>query len=466
MFKDKTQQAPEIFSQNPHYRTKMSTMFAIIDIETTGLRTGDNKITEIGILIHNGKKVIDSFSTLINPQRSIPSMISSLTGITDEMVEDAPKFYEVAKKIVEITDGMIFVAHNARFDYGFIKKEFSELGYSYQRKNLCTVRLAKEYFPGLRSYSLSKLCHHFKITQKAHHRAMDDAISCSKIFEMVYKKSGGKLESSAALKCLPPNLQKRSLDNLPDECGVYYLKDVDGKILYIGKSLNIKSRVLTHLATEYKSPKKMIFKNSVAKIDCILTGSELIALLLEYREIKSHRPPFNRAAKGLKFPYSVYISNGELKVGNEQAVASPIKNFATKSRAENFIERMISTYMLDQKMSEDMKNQILDKINDQFSYPSENFVATSTGRHHFERGYILIRNGIFEGFGHFDIRDLEHPEQLCHSSVEFPCIEDRDFKQLILTHLKKNPTIFKFSSVPTHQHGTSYSEGHGQHFSE
>ncbi|HSI91826.1 MAG TPA: 3'-5' exonuclease, partial [Adhaeribacter sp.] len=133
-------------------------LYAIIDIETTGGQPAQDRITEIAIFIHDGHQITDKFHTLVNPQRPIPYFISNLTGITDEMVRDAPKFHEVAKEIVQFTEGKIFVAHNVRFDYSFVKKEFADLGYTYQRKTLCTVRLSRSLIPGLPSYSLGKLC--------------------------------------------------------------------------------------------------------------------------------------------------------------------------------------------------------------------------------------------------------------------------------------------------------------------
>jgi len=134
---------------------KSGTLYSIIDIETTGGSPRNDKITEIAIFIHDGVKIIDQFVTLINPERSIPYFITSLTGISNEMVEDAPKFYEVAKQIVELTEGKTFVAHNANFDYHFIRQEFKNLGYTFKRNVLCTVKLSRRLIPGLRSYSLA-----------------------------------------------------------------------------------------------------------------------------------------------------------------------------------------------------------------------------------------------------------------------------------------------------------------------
>ncbi len=160
-------------------------MYSIIDIETTGGSPKTEKITEIAVFIHDGTRAIEEFSTLINPEKSIPPFITGITGITNEMVANAPKFYEIAKKIVELTENTFFVAHNAGFDYGFVCEEFRQLGYTYSREKLCTVKLARKLIPGLRSYSLGKLCSELNITLSNRHRARGDAQATVKLFEML-----------------------------------------------------------------------------------------------------------------------------------------------------------------------------------------------------------------------------------------------------------------------------------------
>jgi len=160
-------------------------MYSIIDIETTGGSPKSEKITEIAVFIHDGLKVVNEFCTLVNPEKNIPGFITGITGITNEMVATAPKFYEIARKLVEITDNHIFVAHNAGFDYGFICEEFRQLGYVFERNRLCTVKLSRKLIPGLRSYSLGKLCSEINIPINNRHRARGDALATVKLFEML-----------------------------------------------------------------------------------------------------------------------------------------------------------------------------------------------------------------------------------------------------------------------------------------
>ena len=170
-------------------------MYAIIDVETTGTSAVHGKITEIAIILHNGEVVTETYTTLIDPECNIPYNITRLTGITNEMVANAPKFYEIAKKIVELTAGRIFVAHNAMFDYSFVKEEFRRLGYDFKRKTICTVKLGRKLLPGHRSYSLGNICADLGIQITDRHRAIGDALATAKLFDILIGQNN-LLESS------------------------------------------------------------------------------------------------------------------------------------------------------------------------------------------------------------------------------------------------------------------------------
>jgi len=172
-------------------------LFAIIDIETTGNKYNFGKITEIAIYQHNGQEITGEYSTLLNPEMDIPFFITRLTGINNEMVKNAPKFYEVAKKIIEMTQDRTFIAHNVSFDYKFIKEEFKRLEYEYTQKTLCTVKLSRKYLPGHKSYSLGKLCSDLGIEIKGRHRAAGDALATVKLFEILLEKNKSFTDSKA-----------------------------------------------------------------------------------------------------------------------------------------------------------------------------------------------------------------------------------------------------------------------------
>ncbi|MEZ5044319.1 MAG: exonuclease domain-containing protein [Saprospiraceae bacterium] len=290
--------------------------YAIIDIETTGGKASRDKITEIAIILHDGEKIIESFDTLINPECYIPYGITQLTGITQEMVATAPKFYEVARKIVEMTEDTIFVAHNVRFDYTFIKEEFQRLGFTFSKQQLCTVRLSREAFPGLPSYSLENLIRHFNISVQQRHRAMADALATVKLFESILQKKENREKADQLINLgikaskLPKNISLEQIHALPEACGVYYFYDQEGNVVYVGKSINIKKRIAEHFADMTEKGSKL--QKHVWDITYELTGSELVALLLESYEIKRLAPSINRAQRMLHFPFVIhYYYNAE-----------------------------------------------------------------------------------------------------------------------------------------------------------
>lgn len=284
--------------------------YAIIDVETTGGVAAVERITEIAIVLHDGEQVIETFSTLLNPERSIPWNITMITGITDEMVAHAPKFYEIARRVVELTEGAVFVAHNVSFDFSFVREEFRRLGYPFSRKQLCTVQLSRQAFPGLKSYSLSNLKKHFGIEAARSHRALDDTLATVQIFEMILAKQSGEgsvktlIHHGIKSSKLPAGITVERLHELPDACGVYYLHDSAGEVIYVGKSLNIQKRIFEHFADQTPKGEKM--REGVADFSWEITGSELVALLLESAEIKRLLPRINRAQRIRNFTGGIF----------------------------------------------------------------------------------------------------------------------------------------------------------------
>ncbi len=208
----------------------MKRPYAIIDVETTGGDPKRDRITEIAVILFDGQEQINSFTSLVNPQMAISPYITRMTGIDNDMVKDAPHFYEIAKEVVEITQGAVFVAHNVRFDYSFIQKEFRQLGYTFTRPQLCTVKLSRRVIPGLSSYSLGNLCQELQITNERPHRAWADAEATTHLLKLLLDRDEQTSMSQvvaheiSAVK-LPPNVDKSLIDNLPEETGVYYFID-------------------------------------------------------------------------------------------------------------------------------------------------------------------------------------------------------------------------------------------------
>ncbi len=295
--------------------TNPSRKYAIIDVETTGGSARVERITEIAIAIHDGHRVIDSFESLINPERSIPPFIQNLTGITDQMVESAPYFYEIARKIVEMTEGCIFVAHNVKFDYMFVRSEFERLGYSYQRRQLCTKQLSKKLFPEVGRYSLDRLIDFFSIHSEVRHRAMADVEATVQVFEHLLRADQGKgiftsqINHGIKLSKLPGHLTIEDIHRIPESAGIYYFFGANDHLLYVGKSKNIQKRVLQHFSNP--TSKSLKFLSRTHRIDFEETGSEIAAILREDEVIKKQRPEYNVAQRQTLKPYGLRLVDDE-----------------------------------------------------------------------------------------------------------------------------------------------------------
>ena len=277
----------------------LSLPLSFVDLETTGTSTNFNRIIEIGILKVDRNKVIRKYETLINPEISIDPFIQQYTGINPQDLENAPTFYDLKDEILEILKDSIFVAHNVRFDYGFIRNEFKRFDISFSSKHFCTVKLARLLYPEWKKYNLDTVIEKFKLNIKRRHRAFDDA----KAIWHFYKKSQkeikkDKFESALriALKrpSVPVNLSQEILEALPESSGVYIFYGDKSTPLYIGKSLNIRDRVLSHFSGDHLSTLEMKISQTVKSIETVQTAGELGALLLESSLIKKLQPLYNR----------------------------------------------------------------------------------------------------------------------------------------------------------------------------
>lgn len=423
-------------------------MFAIIDIETCGgkfeFRKG--RITEICILIHDGLSVIDKFTTLVNPECNISPYFTGLTGITNEMVADAPKFYEIAKKINDITEGCIFVAHNVSFDYGFIKEEFNSLGFKYKRDTLCTVRLSRKLIPGRISYSLGHLCASLNIEIFGRHRAAGDAEATAILFDLLIrlKTQHPQYKNMGVDEIMVRRIDKIKqyiLDKLPEECGVYYFRNRAGEIIYIGKSTNMYNRAKGHFNSDQKKSKKML--NDLYNVDYVVTGSELIALLLESSEIKKHKPLYNRMRKSEEFTHCIdYFKDKKgilnLKIVPFDESENALVAFNSYMSARERVDSWLETYELCMRYchlsseetvcfnhqikkcngvcAEEEEIEIYNKrvqiILDAYLFKQKDFAIIDKGRTASEYSVVLVENARYKGFGYYDsFEQIVDPEE-------------------------------------------------------
>ena len=301
-------------------------MYAIVDIETTGGFAASNGITEICIHIFDGEKVIEMYETLVNPRQPIPYYIQSMTGITDDMVKDAPLFEEVAGKINELLQDKIFVAHNVNFDYSFVRSQLAASDFILNSKKLCTVRLSRKIFPGLPSYSLGNLCHSLGITINDRHRAGGDTAATVKVFQQLLENDREEVIEKSLYRgskdqVLPPNVPKEDFDRLPYSPGVYYFHNEKGKIIYVGKAKNIRYRVNSHFSNNSNSRQKQNFIRYTYGISYQACATELMAHILESAEIKRLWPIFNYSQKNGENVYGIFSyedQNGYLRLAIEK----------------------------------------------------------------------------------------------------------------------------------------------------
>lgn len=447
--------------------------YAIVDIETNG----KTKITEISIFITDGNEVLDEYTSLVNPEAYIPPFITSLTGINAQMVEHSPRFFEIAKKVHDITKDCIFVAHAVNFDYNIIKGEFKELGFEFSRKKLCTVRLSRKILPGLKSYSLGNLCNSIGISISNRHRARGDAEATVKLFKMLLKKDADDvikafLNPRSRQATLPPLLAKEKIDSLPEKEGVYYFFNEHKEIIYVGKANNIKQRVVSHFYD--KAKKELAMCLEIADINYCETGNELIALLLESAEIKHYFPKYNRAQRRSKesigiFAYEdrkgiIHLAFNALKL-----VKKPLIKFYNSTSCRQFLERLCEEFELcpkychlqssvghcfhyqikeckgicrDEESIEEYNNRVLEAISS-LKFEQESFIITEKGRKPSEKSFVLVLNSIYKGFGYIDSEHV--PKALEHYLKQINHHKDNsDIKRILSSYLKRNDCVITY----------------------
>lgn len=443
-------------------------LYAIVDVETTGGKFNEEGITEIAIYKFDGHEIVDQFASLVNPEKEIQPFVVKLTGINNKMLVRAPKFYEVAKRVIEIMDGAVLVAHNANFDYRMLRIEFERLGYEFQTQTLCTVELAQKLMPEEDSYSLGKLTRSLGIPITDRHRATGDALATVKLFKMLMAKDTDKTIISTSLKSetrkkVEPNL-KKLIEKSVSTTGVYYFYNQDNELIYLGKSKNIKKRI-TQLFTS-SQPKQKKIQKLVADISFEKTGNELIALLKENVEIKKNKPKFNKVLRKKNFSHGLYSfidDNGYINfnVKNIGKDMGYITSFSSLKSGKNFLEKMVSEHQLCKKLvglektdsncenysiekclgacirKEDKEsyNNRVQEIIDQNSFVNKNIIIVDNGREATERSAIMVEEGVVLGYGFVDLQfQVTHPQVL--KKVITPLADDLDARHIVQSYLR------------------------------
>ncbi|MGJ5640588.1 exonuclease domain-containing protein [Formosa sp. S-31] len=420
-------------------------IYSIIDIETTG---SSNKITEIAILKHDGTRVVDTFTSLVNPETYIPDYITALTGIDNTMVADAPTFPEIADTILNFTKDTVFVAHNVNFDYNIIRNTFKTIDIDFRRRKLCTIRLSRKLLPGHRSYSLGKLCNSLNIPVSDRHRAKGDADATAILFDLLLAQDDAEtifkdfLKQTSKEATLPPHLPNTVFDALPQAPGVYYFKNKKGKIIYVGKAKDLKKRVLSHFYT--KTDKELSLCRETADIDFELSGSETIALLMEDAAIKQHFPEYNQLAKRNPASYAIFSYQDRqgiihLAFNKLKGLPQPLQIFHNIRDCRSYLETICKQFELcpkfchlqeqvsscshhsitnckgicDQKEPITNYNARVRKAIKHIQHSLEDVILKETGRTPDEDAFILIQQGLYLGYGFISkTEQINKPEDL------------------------------------------------------
>ncbi len=448
--------------------------YAIVDIETTGGFASANGIIEIAIRIFDGEKVIESFESLVNPHQHIPKYIQAFTGISNKMVADAPSFEVIAEKVFTILEGNVFVAHNVNFDYSFIKNHLEFYGYSLHTKKLCKVRLARQIFPGLPSYSLGNLCQSLGIELINRHRAGGDAEATVVLFKKILANDtkgtiGSSLHRNSKEQILPPHVPKSHFDALPSLPGVYYFHDGKGKVVYVGKAKNIRTRVNSHFSNNSASRQKQNFIKNIHAISFQPTATELMAAILESTEIRRLWPLFNTSQKRQEEVYGIFVyedQNGYMRLAIEKKRKGnhPVCTFHYKVDGYGVLRKLMKEFFLcpklcfiqtdndpcvgikeehchgacEKKEAASIYNErLMQAIASLTHKPS--YLVVDKGLGDDEISCIMVEKGSFFGMGYLPKKlDMANREML----LEYikPYKENSYIRTLLLSHASSNPS--------------------------
>jgi DNA polymerase III subunit epsilon len=449
-------------------------MYAIVDIETTGAFAASNSITEISILVFDGNQVVEKFETLVNPCQPIPRYIQAFTGITNEMVQYAPRFCDVAQNVYSILHNKIFVAHNVNFDYSFLKNHLASEGYNLQTKKLCTVRLSRKIFPGFSSYSLGKLCNALSIDIIDRHRAGGDALATVQVFEKLMQHDKDEfiiksLQRNSKEQCLPPNVPKDHFEKLPFSPGIYYFHDQKGKVIYVGKAKNLRERVNSHFSNNSESRQKQNFLRHIFSISYEPCATELMASILESTEIKRLWPIFNYSQKRWEDEFGIFMYEDQnsylrLAIEKNKKLIKPVYTFHLIVEGHTILRKLIERYNLcpklcflqtDASTCEGMKTHTClgacEQIESASSYNQRvhqaieslstqpSYAIVDKGLKEEEISCILVMKGKLYGMGYIP-RDVQVMQPEAIKDFVQPYKENSVIRNLLYGYTVKNPS--------------------------
>lgn len=425
-------------------------MYAVLDVETTGGSPKRERIIEIAIIKTDGENIIDRYETLVNPEKNIPPFVSHLTGITNKMVEQAPIFEKVAKKIDDFTKECTIVAHNAHFDYGFLKNEFKYIGSYFDRYRICTVKLTQRAYPSLGGYSLDKLATHFNIEHKDRHRAVGDTEATTRLFHILLQQANPEILAQFMHKGYihrPAEvlIKDKIIADVPEETGLLSFFNEVGEMLYVFRSHNLFARITDMLFYFDPNTHKGNMLKKAKSIKYTITGSEILSQILEITTIYQNKPSYNKKNFGLKLVElkivrdkngydqlclersndkicagTVYFSNyfeGNTALGKLMKMHRLCPNLTSKfSKKEDncgYYENNLCNGACEGKEDSISYNKRLNKVLKKLNYKISDFVLVDEGPEFHLRTLLIIVKNRFLGY------KIIEEEQLDLFNVDF-----------------------------------------------
>ncbi len=436
--------------------------FVVLDIETTGLDPITDRITEIAIIITDDFKEVSRYTTLVNPGIPVPRQITSLTGISGQMVEQAPAFGDIAPEIKKLLGTLPLVGHHVGFDYAFLKYAFRMNGISYSAKTICTAELARFILPSQRSFSLRALCAKFNIVNHRPHRALYDTDAATKVFCKLVDLCGIPIfnrwmQDKLKLKNDAFGNLRKLAGELPPVTGIYYFMGKWNKPLYVGKAGNIKSRVAGHFRGESNSIKLLAAAPEIRSVKFTETGSKLLAALLEDHEIRRYWPVYNNAQKNFNKRFGIVAyrdmnNQWRLAIAQSGKLYLFIAWFHQYHKAVAFLKKLVETYQFHEplvgtgyssELSTIDHNRNFELMLNQIANYRNISIYLVEGRNVHEQGFVWVENFVYRGFGFINSKEehsfenFESRLQKCFSSITIENILEK------LTDNRQPDHVFK-----------------------
>ncbi|MCT4306126.1 3'-5' exonuclease [Elizabethkingia anophelis] len=406
-------------------------MYSIIDIESNGGAFKKESIIEIAIYRFDGHEIVDQFISLVNPEDVISPYVQKLTGITAKMVKTAPKFHEIAKRIVEITEGTVIVGHNVEFDYRMIRQSFHRLGYNYERETIDTIPLAKKLIPNEESYSLGKLSKSLGIPLTDRHRASGDARATLELFKILLAKDQEKeILKHQKESQVSNNLNKKIMaltEFLPAENGIIYFQNANGEILYTDYSSNIYQTATKIFHARTKKWDKL--KAETTQIHYEFTGNELIAKLMMLQKTKKKTP---------SLPFGLYYKNEKYIIERTKGQTGDLLKFKSFSQGNK-----VKTFINEQERFQDNPTALKEFL----SLDNRNEIWISEGRTKSEKSFLVLEKGKLTGCGFYELHhQIKSLNKINKLKIEIHAVNNMIYNELKLSLLRNN---YEIKNLPT-----------------